>query len=765
MLFAALTVGLTVKGQVTGRVTALDGNPVAAAEVSLTKDSVTVAAAATDSEGRFSVKAPDGEYVLRVGHLGYKRVAIKTNVRGPVSIGEIVLSEESVQVDSITVVASNPVVSSEAGKLTLSVGGTYLARMPDIGNVINQMPGVSAAGESVNVLGRGTPLILIDGRPIMSEMEYRALRPDQIASITLDRMPSAIYESEYRAVIDIRTKRRLSGLNLRNDLYAGRRLSDEAYIQATQKFRSTTLWAGFNPRWRKNRNRYESTETMYLPKGTFSNIYDESLTDRRDSYRVNAGIMQEFSGKHTLKASYGYFHTDNRLRYHTVGTYGSPEGEDPVPFSVHRSDRNTEHWHQGSLRYDAKFNERISLGITADYLGKRLADRTLIDETSGTEENPAPLLTDRRFRGKYNVATGRAEMKAETRRGYELLVGGKYAYISNNSRSQTSGARSERTLDIMKESNWAVYAQAGKTYGIATVEAAVRGAWYDKSYTQDGKPLVEKRDFKLLPSLSLGLNFGPAFSLSLAGNIKLRQPGFQELNPMIYYTNSRSYYQGNPGLRPTLLRGLQAEAVLFGIFGITAEMTDYKDLILDIYEPDRTDNSVLRNTPVNLPRARDWAVSLMCYKSFRKWGFSLYGRIAFPDTKIPFTEGELHYTEPFYSAQASCWAQPAEFLTVYANFSYAGKSRDKTTVSSETYDLSAGIQFSLVKSRLFVTVYADDILNRAWGPVTVTYGSVRYGERPDMDSRKIGVSLNFILERQRVEHRWDKSNEEEAGRL
>ena len=74
-------------------------------------------------------------------------------------------------------------------------------------DVLAHIPGVIRNGNSIEVIGRGTPLIYINGRQMRNQSELDQLSSDQIKDVEVVMTPGAKYDATVKAVIRIKTIR------------------------------------------------------------------------------------------------------------------------------------------------------------------------------------------------------------------------------------------------------------------------------------------------------------------------------------------------------------------------------------------------------------------------------------------------------------------------------------------------------------------------------------------------------------------------------
>ena len=207
---------------VSGTVTDSTGETMPGVSVRL-KGSTNVAAA-TDIDGRFSLKVPDLKATLEVSFIGYKSQSVALNGRSNV---DITLVEDSEALDEVVVVGYGVQKKVTLTGSVSAVSGADLVKAPmqNVSNLLTgKVSGITAVqssgrpgedGASIKVRGVSDfnysgPLVLVDG----VQMDMNLVNPQDIESVSvLKDASAAIYGVEgANGVILITTKRGQEGM-------------------------------------------------------------------------------------------------------------------------------------------------------------------------------------------------------------------------------------------------------------------------------------------------------------------------------------------------------------------------------------------------------------------------------------------------------------------------------------------------------------------------------------------------------------------------
>ena len=105
----------------------------------------------------------------------------------------------------------------KGGAMITRIEGTPLSSSGTLGEMLVKVPGMTGTDEAPEVLGKGSPLIYINGRLMRDDSELKRLRSEDIRDVEVINNPGAQYDAQVRAVVRIRT-RKLQGDGLSLDL-------------------------------------------------------------------------------------------------------------------------------------------------------------------------------------------------------------------------------------------------------------------------------------------------------------------------------------------------------------------------------------------------------------------------------------------------------------------------------------------------------------------------------------------------------------------
>ena len=316
----------------------------------------------------------------------YQRTILKPKEGSVLDLGTIRLKESIQSLNEVDAVYTRPMFEREIGKLVVNVDGTILSERGTILELLKSAPNVivKSSGDVI-VVGKGNAIIYIDGQRLGSLDMLSSISANIVDRIEIIENPSARYDAEGNAVIEIITKKgALNGYEVNLGLRGMKRTYETA-----------AYWAGFN--YRKN------WFSMYL----FAGQYTGTLREEEEYYRkVFGNPMIEMKNKigndndHRFD-TWVYLDTDYRLdSINTLFTSYSFTREKTVSRSVNSNEifedeiyigdlsSNTlsspEKWmHSASAGYNRVLDTVGSnLRITGQYTNFEIGNLSTIEQVS-----------------------------------------------------------------------------------------------------------------------------------------------------------------------------------------------------------------------------------------------------------------------------------------------------------------------------------------------------------------------------------------------
>ena len=545
----------TVAAQkVTGRVVDADGQPLPYTNVVAMSlpDSAFVSGVMTGDDGTFTLDAKDEGRLLRFSSLGYKTVFadVKANVG-------------TVRLDALTQVLGEVVVKSDLPKTRLkgegmvtSVGGTILEHAGTIERLLDRIPNVSAKNGKIEVFGRGTPELYINGRKVRDNSELDRLSADNIKDVEVITNPGARYDASVTSVIRITTKKAVGdGFSLDNRLFG--EVNDYGYLVGEDNLNMNYRTGGLDVGATLRASKWASPDPKTI----------EQTTHLEDTWRQRSEIDQVYKNENLYaRLAVSYMFNEN----HSIGISASyrrqpwnkPSGYMESTFTQNgtlteqlRSDYNASVQAttlQGNAYYTGKIGQwNIDFNTDWMYTKSNSTMNTVEDYTEVGQETEHNDVTTNNV-PRSNLIASKLVLTAPLFGG-SLSFGGEYSY---STRKSVYTVLPKGIIDDdrsrTEEGLATAFVEYARQFGPLSAQVGLRYEHVDFDYYEDDAYVAEQsRTYgDLFPSVALSAMLGK-LGLQLGYSADISRPSYNQLRSNINYDNRYTYEGGNPFLVPT----------------------------------------------------------------------------------------------------------------------------------------------------------------------------------------------------------------------
>lgn len=183
----------------TGRVVTQQGDAVEFATVVLLQDGQQIAGTATDTEGRFALKVPAGDYTLSIRFIGFEPLEREVRIESPTDLGDLTLSAAATQIDDVVVSAQ--LIRREADRFVVDVANTPAMLGRDGIEALKLAPGIWMDGDKISINGKSGSKVYVNDRELRMEPDQllsylQSLRAEEIQKIEVIPMAGADYDAD-----------------------------------------------------------------------------------------------------------------------------------------------------------------------------------------------------------------------------------------------------------------------------------------------------------------------------------------------------------------------------------------------------------------------------------------------------------------------------------------------------------------------------------------------------------------------------------------
>jgi outer membrane receptor protein involved in Fe transport len=735
--------------------------PVDYAEIQLLKpDDTFVKQSFSDESGLFSIEeVASGNYIFKIFYLGQLVNEQKLNVTKHIDLQTISVKSDN-QLEEIVLQAEKKLVERKVDRLVYNTANSIASQGMDALEALATTPMIKVKDDKISIVGKSNVRIMVDDRMLELTGDaltnyLRTLRSDDIEKIEVITTPSAKYEASGNGgIINIVLKK-----NKRMGVYG--------------TVSSNYSYNNFNTVGGNGSLNYQNKKWSVMLKGNINNSNNEWTNDKtyqdKDKYVSSNNTSHNFYKNRSASMTTNYQLTDNAL---IGGSYNFTRGtSDPTniakgvyksaPFITTDSIINTINnsiskniYHTANVFYDQKLDTLGSkLSIGANYFSNEP------DQTFNIKDYDALFSLDRHSTYsnylKYQVYSINADLNY-TLSWADIELGAKYTNFDNKaSVTYFNIINSAPVLDLTKsnrfnynEDNYAAYLSITKKL---SDKWSVKGGMRYEHTNATGELLDTKEDFtksygKFFPTAYISFTPNETHSFSFNYSKRINRPNSGTLNPFKYYSNSYTYFQGNPELNPSFNNNYELGYVFNGSLAVNLNyyhITDSFDY-LSKYE-----NGIYSSTNYNMLNSDNYGIDISYNNSITPWwetntGGDLILSAPYYRAKEATQIGQKGAVFSYYS-QNTFNVNSSKTLKLLLNWYHQLPNKEDNTHYKSYSSLSFGTKLALLDKKLNINMFMSDIFNTGKSSGTSYYKDNIQTYSNTWNSRRFSISASYTF--------------------
>ena len=709
-LMMALVVALTAAADTfTGRVVDETHAPAPFVNVVMlnASDSAFVAGTTTDTDGRFTLTGNATRPIVLITYLGYK--ALVLNAAGN-DLGTIALEPEATMLSEVVVKGQRPAFKLTTEGLKTEVENTLLSKVGTAKAVLENLPGVQRKKDGLEVFGKGTPLIYINGRKLQNQTELDQISSEDIQSVELITSPGAKYDATVESVILIKTKRPQGegfSFNTQASYYVSE--GPDLALGLNWNYRHKGLDV-FGSVWYNDDKYLENDDFVFdVQADTTWRMNEHSDFKSHDnSIYTSAGVNYIFNDNHSMGFRYDTkTYSLNRTRgTFTADVTANGDFYDHLENGVHMNTKsNMPH------TLNAYYNGRVgktSIDFNTDYVFHKDRKSQFNNEVSQEWESRTVTSTS----VVRNQLCAAKLVLSWLLWGGNLQVGTEYDHTRRNDEYINPEQVVPTSFTEQKENNYIFFAEYGHPLPFGQVKVGLRNENVNTDYYSQGVRMAEQsRNYHhFFPSVGLMARAGNV-QLMLNYAMKIKRPGYWQLRGSVTYANRFTWDSGNPYLKPTI----NNEVSFMAIYKWMNLMLGYKhdrDVIVNVAHEIPGSEATTLMTTENVDHKDAMRVMLTFSPRFGLYQPQLTLGVIKDWIKIPSPVGFISPKNPAYIMQFNNNFQIIPTLTANVNFNFSSRGDiENVTLSEPQYLLDIGATKTFLNDRLSIQVTGHNLLN------------------------------------------------------
>lgn len=554
-------------------------------------DSAIAGGAFTDSLGVFEILLPsEGFYdllvVSPVGDTVYSRTGV--SVGAMLDIGTVVLNIEGYQTDDVLITARKKLIVRKADRVIFNVENSITSTGGTVLDALKITPGVRVRQSTIEMIGRSSVLVYMDGRPLklagQDLMNFLMSIPaSDVKRIEVISNPPANYEAQGNSgIIDIISKTsnkrgfngtlRLSGVQA---FYPGASAGG-SFNYSSKKL---LVYGGLN-----------LGDGNIAPRGSREIVYpgqkwSEEMWSKTGQSFLNGRFGVDFVPSDRSRFGFRYWGGTKEPRIlERLGTDVS-NTEDGSRDSLLLTNSNVlsrvnDHYVNGFYQLDLDTNERQMI-LNVDFFDYG-NNSTQVFSTETFDGNSSLLDFNSLENGVVQeIMSASASLDFDLPMDFfDLKTGAKVSFIKNNSSIDSYDLSSgvpvldlSQTSDfIYTENTQALYASASKEVGDFEMQFGLRGEYTQTLGNSETTNTISENDyFQLFPTAYLAYAPSDDHFFDITYGRRIDRPAYWRLNPFRRFNSIYSYTVGNPFLQPAFYGNVEftysfKDALTLGLF-------------------------------------------------------------------------------------------------------------------------------------------------------------------------------------------------------
>jgi hypothetical protein len=749
---------------VTGTVRGENNLPVQHANIAaLRADSSMLGGTSTDSLSNYRLVTASFPRYLRCSFVGYQTsfVVLDTDSVSFSHKRDIVLKPSSGRLGEVVVLGDKPLFDMKDGEITANVSRSVLRNEIDMFDLLGKIPLVMVNGKSIDVANKGAPVYYLNNRPVSDFSEVENLMVDQVESITVMTTPSVRYQSNGRPVILIRTKNPQDGWSVVTRLNATQKhkLGHSEQMNLSYQRGILNLYGGYRYT-DDNSKSVGSSDVRYLTDTIWNFKNGDRQYGNSSAHWFNAGMGLTWQ-KHSAGLKYTGQHTKSGSFSNSDRNVTNSQDASSFLLRTLNDGRSRLNRHTVSLYYNGEWSKRLSFSLYADYV-RQGSDNTGVfnehDSATGDRTVNSSTTTS------WNIYSVNASLQYKPFEASRFTVGGKFSWVDGYNQVRNTQAL-DNGKTINRERKQSVFGMYDLRLGDFALNAGLTAMrWYPNIRNLQANSQLRDSYTDLYPSVRLSHSRG-MFQQSLSYSFQRERPLFNQLNDNSVYTNRFNIAKGNSSLLPSSTHSVDYSLYWNGLMAYLSygHTTDY--IFLNSYVDDRN-SMVAINQYVNYPSVDELRASLYYQRTIRKWtsivGVTLIR--SFFSYKGP--DGiSLRSKSPIASFYLSGSLQLPKDFYLSGTFDYQTKGDYLNIKSGSNMRLNLQLQKSLFKKKLQISLNAYDIFHQYKNNGAATFNNVMTNTKSASDTRRVGITITYRLERKHRTPPEKNSAEDEIRRL
>lgn len=721
------------------------------------QDSTYITGGITDTSGYFSLQSQKTG-LLKVSCLGFDDKYVN-GASG--NIGNIILSPASVELGEVVISSTRPKTQIKNDALVTTIQNSPLAHAGTANDVLGRVPGVIKNGDGIEVLGKGAPLIYINGRQMRNTSELDQLASSSIKEIEVVTTPGAQYDASVNSVIRIKTVKPVGegfGFNSRTMLGLAR------YVYGLEELNFNYRNGGFDlfGMLEYDNNRDQQNNTMV--QNTYANsLIHQSTSIRRFNqspfYAGKLGFNYVFNEHHSLGFIYDFSFRPTTTRN---DSYTSLSIDKLLENILDNADTTNlyDRQHLVSGYYNGTY-DKWQLDINADAMWSNQDKYQHVVEMATNADNRI-FSTNNEVDSRLYAA--KAVLSRPLWKG-RLSFGTEWSFIRRTDLYTSRESFIDGSHTKIHEDNGAGFVELIQRFGKITAMAGLRYEHVNSRYYDNGKKMTEQsRTYdNLFPSLMLSFPLRDV-RMKLNYTRKISRPAFSQLSSNVQYINRYTYQSGNPYLRPSY----RDYVSLMSNYRWLTVMLDYahvSDYIMSVYTQYGDDPEIALLQKQNAKSYHELTGMINISPTFGKYHPVLMAGIMAQFFDTEFCGQTIKLDNPIGILRFNNALNLPFDTWLNLDFSWRSEGNAENMYLEDTWQCDLGLYKSFDNDRWNIKLQCNDLFNTANNGMILHSDIREITIKKRLDTRNFSITLRYNFNVTKSKYKGTGAGENQKSRL
>jgi iron complex outermembrane receptor protein len=782
--------------KVSGSLLNEQGKPMDYATVSLIRasDSTIVKGALSNDNGVYTFdRITPGKYLVKASVVGYEKavttpftVAENSTI---VSAPALSMRVGNTTLKTVTITASKPLIERKIDRTVMNVENSVLAAGNTAMEILAKAPGVTVdKDDNISLQGKqGVTVMINDKLTYLTATQLATLLKstdgNTIKTIELITNPSAKYDAAGNSgIINIKLKKNSqSGTNgsVTVGVARGKFWRDNSSLNLNHKDGKLNVFGTFsrgdNKRTREIAIDRITTDSVTKKKTYFNQFTNMPSVNHYNNYRVGADY--DVTNSNTIGfvvSGYSNTETDNNDGHTTLGAN---------PKQIDTALNTTSLIDQSYKNFALNLNDRLKidtngqeLSIDLDYSKFRNNSNARYDTyyfLANGQSAKAPQLLRNQTPSNITIYTGKVDYTKPLSKTVKFEAGAKFSSVKTDNDLQAQKDEGNGYVNdalrtnrfIYTEKITAGYLNLNKQFKKTSVQLGLRSEYTQSNGDLMGRSAVKRDYVNLFPSVFINRTLNDKNEISFSYSRRIDRPGYDDLNPFVYYLDPYTFSQGNAFLKPQYTNNFEFNYTYNKTINVSLGYSRTTDVIAELV---LTQGQKTFETHENLQTQDSYNINVNTPYTITKWWT---GNVNLSGFYLGFKSNGVSGQGNLNNGQAAFQVKSTQTFTFGSyRFEVMGDYQSALSYSifkiRPRYGVDAGVSHSFANKKANVKLALDDIFYLRRNNVSSNVLNNDFQVRQKGDSRVGRITFTYNFGNSKIKSRQHRSGaDDEKGRV